>query len=303
VNAAKQSVAATSDAAKEQISKSTSASTAEVKQTVEHAKSTMATNLQQADKQSESLNSAMNQMRVETKSFESSMGDSRRQLNEAKKLQPEMTSMRKDLQDAVAQIRKQQEVISSSEEFVKQVFSSHQIDIFHVGTETKTRLTTIGPPAGGDGSVVLLVLSSTPIRETLQVQYRVFTQPPDSYVTIHNLLIFFWGEHLANLNGQELSASYFPDKSDTEHINALSEHDGRVFADKEPLPYFNKPDPTFKGNRWFKSAAEAPAQKRRWRPEPRPPVRRLLLVIEGKRQRSSPAPAAHFPRAADRRST
>jgi hypothetical protein len=48
-----------------------------------------------------------------------------------------------------------------------------------------------------------------------------------------------------------LSASYFPDKSDTEIIKELRVENGRIYADGEPMPLFNQADPGFKGNKWM----------------------------------------------------
>jgi hypothetical protein len=191
------------------------------------------------------------QVRNDASGFKGDLEHSRKQLQQAQSLQPQMNDIRQQLEQALAQIRNQQTIISSSEEFVKNVLGSHRTDLFSVGHELKTRLVTMEPPKAGDRAVVLFLLSNPPIKETLQLQYRVFAQPPNSFVTLHNLVVFFWGEPLSNLLNQQLSASYFPDKSDKELSGSLGERDGRVYADNEPLPYFNKPDPEFKGNKWM----------------------------------------------------
>jgi hypothetical protein len=174
------------------------------------------------------------------------------QLKTASEIQPKMVAMQNQLTQATSDIQAQQKVISSSEEFVKQVFSSHKIDYFMMAVlPAATRYATIAAPSGGKNSVVFLLLDSAPVAQTLQLQYKVFAQPPNSYITVHNLVIFFWGEDLNNLKGQQLSAAYFPDKSDKKIIHSLSFKDGRAFADGEPLPKFNQPDPDFKGDTWF----------------------------------------------------
>jgi putative transposase len=99
-----------------------------------------------------------------------------------------------------------------------------------------TLLKTVGPPKDRNRSVIFMLLSASPVRETLQLQYRVFAQPPNSFITVHNLVVFFRGDPLGNLTDQQLSASYFPDDSDKDLIKTLSERDGRIFADGEPLP-------------------------------------------------------------------
>jgi len=63
--------------------------------------------------------------------------------------------------------------------------------------------------------------------------------------------------NVENLERKPLPVSYFPDKSDKELIHSLLERDGRVFADDEPLPKFDQPDPDFKGNKWIPSQGAA----------------------------------------------
>jgi hypothetical protein len=108
------------------------------------------------------------------------------------------------------------------------------------------------PALPGSGNVlVIILLNSTPIPGTLQLQYHAYLQPPNSYFPIHHVVVFFWGQSREALEAQQLSVSYFPDKGDKEQIKTLSEHDGRLFADGELLPKTNQPDPDFKGDSWL----------------------------------------------------
>ncbi len=68
--------------------------------------------------------------------------------------------MRKQLEQAINQVHTQQKVISSSQEFVKQVFSSHATEIFNVGKEPKNRYALLPPPTGGKNTTVFLLLNS-----------------------------------------------------------------------------------------------------------------------------------------------
>ena len=69
-------------------------------------------------------------------------------------------------------------------------------------------------------------------------------------MAIHNLVIFNWGDPADNLKAHQLSASYFPDDSDKDVIKALSEREGRVYADGEPLFRLGETDAGFTGNKW-----------------------------------------------------
>jgi hypothetical protein len=73
-----------------------------------------------------------------------------------------------------------------------------------------------------------------------------------------NVVIFLWGDSPDNLKTQQLSTSYFPNKSDKDIIHSLSEHDGRVFADDQPLAKYNQVDPDFKGNKWMPLTSPKP---------------------------------------------
>jgi hypothetical protein len=170
-----------------------------------------------------------------------------------------MEGMRKQLAQATHDIQAQQRVLSSSEEFVKSVFSSHAVEIFNIGQPPKDRYVVIPPVTKENkNTVVLLLLNAAPIQGTLQLQYHIFVQPPNSYFNIHNLVFFFWGDPAENLQQKPLSISYFPDKSDKEIIHSLSERDGRAFADDQPLPKFGQPDPDFKGNKWMPLSPSPP---------------------------------------------
>jgi hypothetical protein len=195
----------------------------------------------------------------EVKTFQADLAGSRKQLQAANELQPQMTAMQNQLAQATSDIQAQQKVISSSEDFVKSVFSAHVFEIFQIGQPPVNRYAMIPPPPGAKLTTVFLLLRSVPISETVQVQYYVFSQPPNSYFAIKNLVIFLWNDPPDSLKTQQLSVSYFPDSSDKDIIQSLSEHDGRVFADDQPLPKFNQVDPDFKGNKWMPPVA-APAK-------------------------------------------
>jgi hypothetical protein len=98
-----------------------------------------------------------------------------------KKLQPEFDSMRSQLGKATSELAAQQKVISSSEDFVKHVFSSHAVATFSLD-QFVTRNSIVFPPLGVNGgtTVVYLLLPSSPIPGTLQVQYHIDSSSIDA---------------------------------------------------------------------------------------------------------------------------
>jgi hypothetical protein len=213
-----------------------------------------------AAKQSRSMEVAADQSKAEiskkTASFRADLDASRHQLQAASELQPQMEKLQNKLAQTNADVEAQKKILSNSQDFVKSIFGTHRADVFvglpqHQGAP-QGRYAILPPPNGSGITVVLLLLTATPIPSTLQLQYHVFAQQPTTYTVVaHNLVIFFWGETATNLEGKQLSASYFADLGDKEIIHSLSEHDGRWFADDEPLPKYNQPDPDWKGNKWL----------------------------------------------------
>ena len=252
VDQAKQAVGQEQSAARDQISASASAARADIQNTSLRA-------TKQSEKASNDIVSAATktkaQMESQGSSLKGAVDASRKQLEAANKLQPEMQKMQVQLTEATSAIAAQQKVLSSKEDLAKQIFSSHRIDVFGLDPLVSARLVVVPPPSGSGDVIVYMLLNSVPIQGTVQVQARIFTQPPTSYVVFANLVVFFWGEPVDNLKAnQPLAVSYFADATDKDLIKALSVHDGRVYADDQPLLKFGQPDPDFKGDKWIKLA-------------------------------------------------
>jgi hypothetical protein len=253
VDTAKQSVLDTSNAARKRIEGISSQSSRDISATVV----TAAQNIQGAT--SDAARATVQnktELSTQTASLRKDIDATRSQLQAAGKLEPELVTLREQLAQANSAIEAQRKELSSSEQFIKHIFSSHAVEYFRVGEPPENRYAVVPPAAGGNRTAVFLLLQSTPIPETLQLQFHVFTQPQNSYVVLaHNLLVFFWADPPDNLKTHQLSVSYFPDKTDNEIIHSLAQRDGRVFADNEPLPKLNQPDPDFKGNKWIRGPA------------------------------------------------
>lgn len=175
----------------------------------------------------------------------------RAKLTEVDKLRPQFEAMQSQLSKATDQLSEQQKVLASNENLAKQIFSSHVSYVFPLQSFNQPNEIVVPPPGGQGTTIVYMLLPSSPIPGTVELQYFIFTQPPYSYQIIHNLLIFFWGDAADNLKQHPITVSYFPDKSDKESIRSIALRDGRVFADDQPMPKFNSADPDFKGNKWI----------------------------------------------------
>jgi hypothetical protein len=269
IESAKQSVTDAARKSDAEVSAASSQSKQDISNSLNAAKSDIKTASDNAIRQSQSMQAQAIQSKAEisrnTASFRADVDVSRHQLQAAADLQPQIEQLRTKLAQTNADVEAQKKLLSNSQDLVKSIFATHRFDVFvglpqHQGAP-QGRYAIIPPPNGAPGTtIVLLLLTATPLPNTLQLQYHVFAQQPTTYFMIaHNLVIFFWGESAANLENKQMSASYFADLSDTEIIHSLSEHDGRWFADDQPLQKYGQPDPDWKGNKW--TSPPQPASK------------------------------------------
>lgn len=183
----------------------------------------------------------------------------RSELSSAKQLQPQIQELRSQLDTTTSELEKQRKLLSSSEDLAKEILSSRIVNAKAFtdpkgisapvvsATLASVNYAVVPPPGGKGNTLVYILLPSTPISNTLDLQYRISMQPRDSYFTIHNLLIFFWGDSVESLKQYPLIATYFPDRADKQLIKALSVVDGKVLADDKPAwPQFSDTPPGVK---------------------------------------------------------
>jgi hypothetical protein len=260
VDDAEKSISTTTKTSTEQIA--TVASTS--KQVIDQAADSAKTNITKASSEaSAAAVKSTKQVSQDAAASHSDMEGSRQQLQDASKLKPEIEALRKQVADATKDIQDQKGKISSSESFVKSVFSTHGNEYFFLNTALQgappDRYAVVTPVNAQGANFIYLLLNQTPVPGTMQLEYHVFVQPPNTYFQVaHNLFLFIWPEPVTNLVGKQLTVSYFGDSSDKDLIKSLTYHDGRWFADDQPLPNLGHPDPDFKGNKWT-PAPQVPA--------------------------------------------
>jgi len=187
----------------------------------------------------------------DTASFKKDIAASRGQLAEAARLAPEIHEIQGQLNKATQAIQEQQKTLSSTEDFTRKVFSAHTNALFALDQPTNPNVIVV-PPAGGKGNAhVYMLLPSSPVPGTVQLQWNIFVQLPNTYLVFQNLVMFAWGESVDALKTKPISVSYFADSKDKDIIKTLSLRDGRVFADDQPMPKFGEVDPDFRGNKWM----------------------------------------------------
>lgn len=132
---------------------------------------------------------------------------------------------------ALADISKQQEKLANTDELVETLFSKGQIEQFSIVDSPRF----VALPVG-DHVEVYILLTQPPIFQTLQLQWHIYVQPKNSYVTVSNVLIFKWGQSLDALKPNVLIVSYVPNPRAPTNFKQLSVKDGIVYADGQALP-------------------------------------------------------------------
>jgi hypothetical protein len=134
---------------------------------------------------------------------------------------------------ATRDIAEQQKKLASTDELVKALFSKSTTEFF----QTTANAPNVVIVPLGKGALVFMLLKSAPIAPTIEVKWRVFSQPHNSYwVTNNNILTFSWGDPADNLKQNPLEVTYVPDPTSKSPLfKTLSVKDNRVFADETKL--------------------------------------------------------------------
>ena len=197
---AQQQIEATAKTARGDITQASAQSIGEVQRESAKAIGASHNSEEAAGKLSTDLKNTASKTKTELKNEASDVrtevDKSKAELTEVHKLQPEFDTMRGQLMKATSDLAAQQKVISSSEDFVKHVFSTHVTYMFAFKEFVQPNAIVIPATKSGQNSTVMMLVPDTPIDGTLQLQYKIFAQPPGSYFHIHNLILFFWGTHL-----------------------------------------------------------------------------------------------------------
>jgi len=252
---AKEQIVSTADTARNDISQASAKSIGEVQKesnkAIEANRDSAATATRLSSDVRLTASKTKAELKSEAASVRAEVANSESQLDAVKKMQPEFDTMRDQLGKATEELTAQQKVLSSSEDLVKHVFSTHATYLFGFQNFVQPNAVVIPATQGAKNTMVFMLVPDTPIDGTLQLQYKIYMQPPNSFFHIHNLIIFFWGDPPDNLKSDTLAVIFFPDKTDKETIKTLSVRNGRVYADDQPFPKFGQPDPDWKGNKWF----------------------------------------------------
>jgi hypothetical protein len=133
---------------------------------------------------------------------------------------------------ASKEISDQEKKLASTDELVKTLFSKGVTEYFQTAANAPNVVIAPLP----QGAMVFMLLKSEPIYQTIEVKWRVASQPHSSYGVSNNVLMFHWGDPADALKQNPLEVTYVPDPtSKTEPFKALLVKDNTVFADGTKL--------------------------------------------------------------------
>jgi len=169
------------------------------------------------------------------------VASARQQIQAASQLQPQIAVLQKQLALAQGQIQEQQKVITSSEDFAKKIFSSHKRFSFDIKTMEKSQYAIVDAGQSPDGiqlSALYLIIPSTPVEGTLDIQFNQTMAAPGSFGSIHNVAVIILQKPSQDqLTGKPITLGYFPDPEDKMLLRTLTVKEGRAFADNMALPF------------------------------------------------------------------
>ncbi|MGC9994617.1 MAG: hypothetical protein ABSE79_04795 [Terriglobia bacterium] len=155
------------------------------------------------------------------------MKDSSRRIDER------VAELDRKIDAAFKDISEQQRKLTRTDELVKAMYSSRTTEYF----ETQSNASNVVIAALKNGAFVFMLLKSVPIPESVEVKWRVYSQPRGAYRVVKgNVLLFIWGESPDNLKQYPLEISYVPDPTPTlPSFKSLSIKNGALYGDDTKL--------------------------------------------------------------------
>ena len=152
--------------------------------------------------------------------------------NSSQRVETRVAELDQKFDAASKRMSEQEQKLASTDELVKTLFSKGVTEYFQ--TTANAPNVVIAPRA--NGATAFMLLQSAPIYQTIEVKWRVFSQPRGSYGIVNNVLTFNWGESAEALKQNPLEVTYVPDPTaKNAAFKTLSVKDNSVYADDKKL--------------------------------------------------------------------
>jgi hypothetical protein len=140
-----------------------------------------------------------------------------------------------DIKNVQERIVKQQEKLENIELLVKNFFERITHEAFQHTQDKKMLIHEVTDRS----AIVIFLLKSIPIHQTVQIQYHLYPQPKGSYFFHKNVVMLFWIDRIASLRERSFIISYVADPTVKDAYNALSYMDGEIHADAKRLVWLS----------------------------------------------------------------
>jgi hypothetical protein len=149
-----------------------------------------------------------------------------------KRIEQQVNEVDQRVSDAQARISETEQKLTDTGELVKSLFASSRVEEFD-----ETMVGHYIVREGNNRRVIYMLLKEIPIPQSVQLQFYISTEPRNSYFTINNVVIFFWGDPPEVLKQHPLLVSYTADPNAKEKpFHTLEIRKDLIFADSVQLP-------------------------------------------------------------------
>lgn len=171
-------------------------------------------------------------------------GELKTQQNEVSSAQADVKHAQQQIelaQEAVEQTRsalnEQQKDLTDVQYLVRNLFSKTESELFWHKDTNKMFIVAPPPEKMGCEAIVVFELSQVPIKQSVRMQYHVYTQPPRSFQVSKNIIMLRWGDNVEKLRKKPFYITYVADHRRSHEVVNLEEvrADLTIVADK-PLP-------------------------------------------------------------------
>jgi hypothetical protein len=208
------------------------------KQVADSAQVTAAEAKSIGDEAKNSAEQAKTEATASQKGIEAASTAAQRQIDSASKqvqgssgkVDSQMWELNEQIDGAKKEIAIQQQKLASTDELVKTLFSKGTTEVFPTNGPELPNIVVASQQVG---AIIFVLLKSAPIYQTVELKWRVFSQPRGSYTVDNNLLIFFWGDAGNTISQYPLEITYVPDPTvKTSPFKKLSVKDGALYVDE-----------------------------------------------------------------------
>lgn len=134
----------------------------------------------------------------------------------------QVTTAEAAISNATASLAKQQKDLSDVQYLVRNLFSRAETETF-THTDSNRMFIVENPPSNINArAVIFFQLKKVPIKQSLRLQFHLFSQPFGSYMIANNIVYFRWGDAPATAREHPFYVDYVADPSPSNNIIVIN---------------------------------------------------------------------------------